>query len=92
MCGRNASSDFVCNSTFFNVKGLSYTKVCGRIRGYQYGSTFTFLLYTGLNTGLNTIEKAYLDGVSLTHGPNGKRQHIWSFASGYDQEQNIYLT
>ncbi len=81
MCGRNASSDYVCNSTLL---GMSYSKVCGRIRGYQYGSTFTFLLYFNY-TGYNTIEKAYLDGVSLTHGPEGKRQHIWSFPSGYDQ-------
>ena len=84
MCGRNATSDFVCNSTTFSVGGSSYSKVCGRIRGYQYGSTFTFLLYFNY-TGMNTIEKAYLDGVSLTHGPSGKRQHVWSFASGYDQ-------
>ena len=84
MCGRNASSDYVCNSSIFSVGGSSYSKVFGRIRGYQYGSTFTFLLYFNYSC-CKTIEKAYLDGVSLTHGPDGKRQHIWSFASGYNQ-------
>lgn len=84
MCGRAATGDYVCNSTYFSVGGQKYSRVCGRIEGYQYGSTFSFLLYFNY-TGYNTIEKAYLDGVSLTHGKRGKRQHIWSFASAYNQ-------
>ena len=87
MCGRNASSDYMCNSTTFSVGGSSYSKVCGRIRGYQYGSTFTFLLYFNYSC-CKSIEKAYLDGVSLTHGAEGKRQHIWSFASAYNQVES----
>lgn len=75
MCGRNATSDYRCNSTTFSVGGSSYTKVCGRMRGYQYGSTFTFLLYFNYSC-CKSIEKAYLDGISLTHGAEGKRQHI----------------
>ena len=27
------------------------------------------------------LEGPYIDGVSLTHGPAGSRQHIWSFVS-----------
>lgn len=84
MCGRNSSNDYICNSTTFSVGGKSYSKVCGRIRGYQYGSTFTFLLYFNYSC-CKSIEKAYLDGVSLTYGAEGKRQHIWSFASAYNQ-------
>ena len=28
------------------------------------------------------IDSYYMDGVSLTHGAAGRRQHIWTFASG----------
>ena len=28
------------------------------------------------------IDSYYVDGVSLTHGPPGARQHIWTFAGG----------
>ena len=52
-----------------------------------YGSTFTFLLYFNYSC-CKSIEKAYLDGVSLTHGAEGKRQHIWSFASAYNQVES----
>ena len=30
-----------------------------------------------------TIEDLYLDGVSVTHGANGSRTHIWSFGAGH---------
>ncbi len=29
------------------------------------------------------IETAYMDGVSLTHGPPRNRKHIWSFVAAY---------
>ena len=48
--------------------------MCGRIRGYQFGSTSAFF-----NQGINSY---YTDGVSLTHGGVGGRQHIWTFAAG----------
>ena len=35
-----------------------------------------------LNSGSQTIEGYYVDGISLTHGPPGSRQHIWTFAGG----------
>jgi hypothetical protein len=53
--------------------------VCGRIRGYQFGATDTFWGYVDQNQG---IDGYYVDGVSLTHGGTGSRQHIWTFAAG----------
>ena len=35
-----------------------------------------------LNLGYG-IDRQYVDGLSLTHGAPGPRQHIWTFASGY---------
>ena len=66
-----------CSSTTFSVGGLSYSRVCGRIRGYQFGVTDAFY------SSVLGIESHYVDGVSLTHGgAEGRRQHIWTFASG----------
>ena len=61
----------------YSTYGMSYSHVCGRVIGYQYASTDAFL-----RGGQPTIEAAYVDGVSLTHGPLGARQHIWSFTAG----------
>ena len=43
----------------------------------------------GLNYGFSgyyerhqDIDSSYVDGLSLTHGAPGSRQHIWTFASG----------
>ena len=32
--------------------------------------------------GNKIIDSQYVDGLSLTHGVPGSRQHIWTFASG----------
>ena len=76
-CGRSHTTYGGCSSTTFSVGGLSYSQVCGRIRGYQFGATNAFLgsYYEG-------IDSYYVDGVSLTHGSAGRRQHIWTFAVG----------
>ena len=71
-CGRSRAT---CTSTTFSVGGLQYSRVCGRIRGYQYGSTSAF-------SGSRNIESRYVDGISLTHGITGSREHMWTFAAG----------
>lgn len=70
-CGRPTR---YCHSAIFPSHGRSYSRVCGKVLAYQRGSTEAF------NTPFNTLEGPYLDGISLTHGPAGSRQHIWSFA------------
>ena len=75
-CGRSHTSLGGCSSTTFCVGGLPYSRVCGRIRGYQFGSTGAFYYYT------QGIDSYYVDGISLTHGDAGRRQHIWTFAVG----------
>ena len=71
-----------CISTTFPVHGIQYSRVCGRIVGYQYGATAAFY------HGWLGIDSYYIDGISLTHGQS-PRQHIWSFASALG-EQNSY--
>ena len=78
-CGRpgNVGS---CESIKFPSNGISYSQVCGRVVGYQYGST------DGVDTRFipltvhNDIDNYYVDGVSITTGY--PRQHIWTLMSG----------
>ena len=77
-----------CSSVTFSTHNLSYTKVCGRARGYQFKHTDGFGSYTADGTTLNSY---YLDGLSITYG--SPRNHIWSFAAGVSKDGttlNIY--
>ena len=86
-CGRRATGDRECDSVTYSVHGHSYSSVCGRILAYQKGLAGAF--YWAINSNLDTIDTAYISGVSLTHGPAGSRQHIWSFVGAeYEQDPN----
>lgn len=74
-CGRPTETPD-CQSVFYTTDGSClYSKVCGRIRGYQFGATSAFQFAS------QGLEGNYVEGVSLTHGPSGNRTHIWTFAS-----------
>ena len=76
-CGRPLSSSGSCLSTFYPT-GRQYSRVCGRVIGYQYGSTDAFGLLA-----VPTIDSYYVYGVSVTHGL--PRNHIWTFAAGLSE-------
>ena len=78
-CGRSHTTHGGCSSTTFSVGGIPYSRVCGRMRGYQFGATGAFWPSANQNEG---IDSNYIDGVSLTHGSAGSRKHIWTFAAG----------
>ena len=78
-CGPVASNRPGCSSAFFTTQGLNYTRIHGRVTGYQYASTNAFSAY--INANNITIDDYYLDGVSITRGQPELRQHIWSFAA-----------
>ena len=89
-CGRRASSSGVCDSVSYPIN-RSYSSVCGRIIAYQVGHASGF--YNALSRSLSGIDDAYLDGVSLTHGLQGSRVHIWSFVGAtYEQSATTILT
>ena len=81
-CGLPSTLAQGCTSTTFTVHGAQYRQVCGRIRGYQFGATAAFHGYSYYNRG---IDVHYVDGISLTHGRPGMRQHIWTFAAGINE-------
>ena len=70
-----------CKSVIFSSGGQSYSRVCGRVNAYQKGGTAAF----NLQFGLRGLDDIYVDGVSLTHGAAGSRQHIWTFAAAYGE-------
>ena len=45
-----------------------------------------------LSRSLSGIDNAYLDGFSLTHGPQGSRMHIWSFVGATYEQSTSYRT
>ena len=79
-CGRQVSSAG-CQSVQFPTYSMSYSEVCGRVIGYQYGSPDAFFPPHG---GLNSY---YVDGISLTCG--SPRKHIWTFVAGLHENMRV---
>jgi hypothetical protein len=67
-----------CSSAYIDVYGVEYSRVCGKIIGYQQRSSDAFWPY--YNNRAKTIDDIYVDGISLTHG-HSPRKHIWTFAA-----------
>ena len=76
-----------CSSATFNLHGIRYTHVCGKIIGYQQVSTDAFGPY--YHNRRLTINDGYVDGISLTHGRN-PRKHIWTFAAALHEVINSH--
>jgi hypothetical protein len=88
LCARDSTADTyirVCTSITFSSNGIPYSAVCGRVVGYQYGAAFAFF-------SAFSIDERYADGVTLTHGPVGAREHIWTFATGEQEQGSNRLT
>ena len=74
-CGRTANHG--CTSLQFSPDG-NYSNVCGRVRGYQDHSP------DGFDTGEDSIDSHYIDGISITHG--NPRTHLWSYVAGHPEQ------
>ena len=81
--GRSHTTRQECSSTTFSVGGLPYSRVCGRIRGYQFGEANAF-------SGLGIDSSYVTPGISLTHGIAGRHQHIWTFAVGASEVVSLW--
>ena len=73
-CGRPDNSPGSCEVIYYSTS-QTYSRVCGRVIGYQYASPDAFE-----NHGNNDID---LDGVNITYGT--QRSHIWSYVAGLTQ-------
>ena len=79
LCANTFSSkkgEVTCDSTVFNTFGLTYSKVCGRVYGYQHGNGLAFLPGEFPNPPPKLTD-GYITGVSITK----HEKHIWTFAS-----------
>ena len=76
LCGKSTYGGG-CDSVKFTPNGIQYSKVCGRVVGYQHGSPDGFHAHVCSKCDIN---KAYVDGISITYG--SPRKHIWTLAAG----------
>ena len=85
-CGRPATSSQSRPATFYPT-GHQYSKVCGRVIGYQVSSpgAFHIVYITPLPSSL---DDTYVDGVSITYG--NPRKHIWTYAAGVTEGTYAY--
>ena len=71
------SNDAGYYSTNFSTLSIPYSKVCGMAVGYQKGTI------DGFETLSQSINSAYVDGVSITYGT--PRKYIWTYAMGFGE-------
>ena len=82
-CGKKNTMGATCDSVQFSSNGISYSQVCGRVVGYQYGTP------DAVHPRTQNIDSVYLDGVSITHG-GSPRQHIWSLLVGVHSNKSYF--
>ena len=83
-CGRPVTNSSSCASITFPSRDIKYSQLCGKVIGYQDGSTDGAAAYHFSKD----INSAYIDGISLTHG--NPRKHIWSLVSGHSDVSLSY--
>ena len=76
-------NDTGCTPINIHTHGVEYNKICGKLIAYQIGTTKAFK-YVDDNI-IVTSNDSYVDGVSITHGPEHSRTHIWTFAAAADE-------
>ena len=79
---RRTNTSAGCGSVVTDVP-YQYSRVCGRVRAYQVGTTNAF--FGRSSPGINSN---YVDGVSLTHG--SPKHHIWTFVAGLQEYSGIH--
>ena len=80
LCAKNINGAG-CSSAVLPVEGVQYSRVCGKIIGYQQKTPDAFVPY---HRGQRTIDSRYVDGISLTYG-RSPRKHIWTFVIAVDE-------
>ena len=79
-CGRQFSNEGNCATTQYPVAN-QYSKVCGRVIGYQVASPDGFAAH-------EELERVNIDGVNITHGTS--HSHIWSYVAGVTERSSSH--
>ena len=66
-----------CHSISLTSFGLTYSQVCGYVRGYSFATTNAFGPFH--RTSNEPLSGNYVDGVSITYGT--PPTHIWTYAA-----------
>ena len=74
-CGRPVTSERSCPATFY-FTSHQYSRVCGRVIGYQFAGPNAF----------GPDDEVGLDGISILYG--AQRRHIWSYVAGQQETSN----
>ena len=82
VCGRAYSIMGSCSSVTFPTAGTCrpYSRVCGRVIGYQVASPDAFRKIGG-NDNIN------FDGINITYGT--RHHHIWSYVAGATESSSL---
>ena len=72
-----------CFPTIFSVYNVSYSKICGKTRGYQRATSDAFALFSSTKN----IDGPYVDGLSITLG--NPRKHVWTYAVGISDDIDL---
>ena len=78
-CGRTVNG--ACTPLTFISSG-TYSNVCGRVRGYQFGSMDCFE-----RSPSRSLDETYIDGVSFTQGDPPR--HLWTYAVGESENTEL---
>ena len=65
-----------CTPILYDLFNIPYSKVCGQIRGYGFGSLEG--LYRAGEFQSEYVNASYVDGISITSNAS----HIWTFSAG----------
>ena len=80
-CGRPESSTGSCAAVFY-FPNRQYSRVCGRIIGYQFKTPDAF------ETEYDNGEDLYGDGVIISHGAQQDHNVIWRFVAGVTERSS----
>ena len=76
-CGRRTTSTGSCAAKCY-LTSSQYSRVCGRVIGYQVASPDTF--------GSHGDHRINFDGINITSG--AQRDHVWSYVAGLNEIQS----
>ena len=81
-----ANSDAAgCYSAYFNDQHkLPFQHVCGKVVGYQKGTSDAFYAFNYNTYPTKAINGPYVDGISLTYG--NPRKHLFTYACGFSSD------
>ena len=84
-----------CYSADFSTNSTSYSKLCGKVKGYQKGTMDAFFPFAHAHGNVNgympsttsrSLDGVYVAGISITSG--NPRKHVWTYAVGLSDDYN----